>query len=124
MKELLDSLRLEEVLDYMGYGKLLIYAFIGGLVLTFLLYLFVREQRWIKYVPGLLMLIYGLFSLNRIDLSVNNFLEDNSLIGFIIGMAGGFATLLFGLILGVYNKPRKKKRTKSKVKEDADLKEK
>ena len=109
------------VLGYMGYGKMLIYAFIGAIVLTFILYLFVKEQRWVKYIPGILMLIYGLFNLNRIDLSANDFLEDNSLIGFIIGIAGGLATLLFGLILGVYNKPKKKK--KKRVRENTNNKE-
>lgn len=117
MKELLDTVKLE-MSDYMVYGKILMLIFLGTIIVTYIIHKLLIEQRWAKYIPGFLMLIFGLFSLTRIDISSNDFLNDNSLIGFIIGMAGGLATLLFGLILGVYNKPKKKKKPKSDVKEE------
>ena len=119
MKELLNSLRLEEIFGYMEYGKLLAIVFIGAIVVTYIFHKLIKGQRWVKYTPGLLLLIFGLYSLNKIDMSSNSFLEDNSLVGFITGIAGGFATMLFGLILGVFNKP-KKLRKKRNIKENEE----
>ena len=108
---------MEELLNYMGYGKTLVFIFLGTIVVTYIFHRLFREQRWVKYVPGLGMLLFGLFNLTRIDISSNTFLRDNSIVGFITGMAGGLATLLFGLILGVFNKPKKAKRSRRKQEE-------
>ncbi|NLY46632.1 MAG: hypothetical protein GX053_11715 [Tissierella sp.] len=116
MKELLNSLRLEEIFGYMEYGKLLAFVFLGAIVVTYICHRFFRGQRWIKYIPGLALLLFGLYSLTQIDISSNSFLEDNSLVGFVTGIAGGLATLLFGLILGVFNKPKKVKKKKENKK--------
>ena len=115
MKGLLNTLRLEEIIGYMEYVKLLTWVFLGAIVVTYLFHRLIKGQRWIKYMPGLALLIYGLFSLTQIDISSNNFLEGNSLVGFITGIAGGLATLLFALILGVFNKPKKVKKKKKKM---------
>ncbi|MDR7870763.1 MAG: hypothetical protein RIN55_07900 [Tissierellaceae bacterium] len=123
MKEILESLRLKEVFDYMGYGKTLALIFLSAVIVTYILHRFLKEQRWAKYIPGIVMLVYGLYSLTSIDISSNNFFEDNSLIGFVIGVAGGLATLLFGLILGVYNKPKKVKKAKKEEQKDISLEE-
>lgn len=114
MRKLLDSMRLNEILDYMGYGKSLVFIFLGAMVVTYIFHRFFKEQRWVKYMPGLAMLIFGLYSLTRIDISSSNFIHDNSITSFVTGMAGGLATLLFGLILGVFNKPKKVKRVRTK----------
>ncbi len=120
MREIVGKLNLEEMFAYMDYGKTLVFIFAGAMVITLICHMVFKGQRWVKYIPGLAMLIYGLFSLTRIDLSSNHFLEDNSLLGFIIGVAGGLATLLFGLILGVYNKPKKVKKKKNKDKKNPE----
>lgn len=115
MKKLLDSMRLNEMLDYMGYGKSLVFIFLGAMVVTYLFHRFFKGQRWVKYVPGLAMLIFGLYSLTRIDIASSNFIQDDSITSFVTGVAGGLATLLFGLILGVFNKPKKVKKKRRKV---------
>lgn len=120
MKELLNSLRLEEIFGYMEYGKLLAIVFFGAIVVTYIFHRLIKGQQWIKYIPGLALLIFGLYSLNQIDMSSNSFLEDNSLVGFVTGIAGGLATLLFGLILGVFNKPKKIKRKRSKREKEVE----
>lgn len=120
MMKLLNSLRIEEIFGYMEYGKLLALVFFGAIVVTYLFHRLFKGQRWIKYMPGFALLIFGLYSLTQIDMSSNSFLEDNSLVGFVTGIAGGLATLLFGLILGVFNKPkkiRKKKTNKENIEE-------
>lgn len=120
MMKLLNSLRIEEIFGYMEYGKLLALVFLGAIVVTYLFHRLFKGQRWIKYMPGFALLIFGLYSLTQIDMSSNSFLEDNSLVGFVTGIAGGLATLLFGLILGVFNKPkkiRKKKTNKENIEE-------
>lgn len=118
MKEILNSLRLEEIFGYMEYGKMLVFIFIGAIIVTIAFHLLLKEQRWAKYIPGLAMLIFGLYNLTQIDISSNTFLQDNSLTGFVTGVAGGLATLLFGLILGVFNKPKKVKKPKVRPEDD------
>lgn len=117
MREILKSLRLEEIFGYMEYGKLLAFVFLAAIVVTYIFHRFFKGQGWVKYMPGLALLLFGLFSLTQIDISSSVFLEDNSLLGFITGVAGGLATLLFGLILGVFNKPKKVKKPKKKQEE-------
>lgn len=114
MKELLNLLKLEEMYTYMAYGKTLLFIFLGAILITYLVHKLCTVQKWAKYIPGLALLVYGLFKLSKINVLTNDFLDDYSLIGFIIGIAGGFSTLLFGLILGIYNKPKKIKKTKDK----------
>lgn len=116
MEKLLSSLRIQEIFGYMEYGKLLAFVFLGAIVVTYLFHRLFKDQRWIKYIPGFALLIFGLYSLTQIDISPNSFLKDNSLVGFITGIAGGLATLLFGLILGVFNKPKKIKKKKKNQK--------
>lgn len=125
MKDILNSLRLEEMFGYLEYGKSLVFIFIAAIVITLLLHNFFNRQRWLKYMPGLAMMAFGLYSLSQIDISSNTFLEDNTLTGFVTGVAGGLATLLFGLILGVFSKPKKvKKGRRSKVnQEDTKIEE-
>lgn len=107
MKKILDSLRLREMLSYMGYGKSLTYISIAAMVVTYICHKIFKKQRWVKYLPGFIMVVFGLYSLTKVDVSVTNFLKDNSLTSFITGIAGGLSTLLFGLILGVFNKQKK-----------------
>lgn len=113
MKELLNALKLEEMSAYMGYGKTLLLIFLGTILITYLAHKLFTTQRWVKYMPGVALLIYGLFSLTKIDVFNNDIFDDNSVSGFIIGIAGGFSTLLFGLILGIYNKPKKIKKSRN-----------
>lgn len=117
MNKLLSSLRLEEMFSYIEYGKLLVFVFLGAIVVTYIFHRFFRGQRWVKYMPGLGLLIFGLYSLTQVDISSSTFLKDDSLLGFITGIAGGLATLLFGLILGVFNKAKKVKKPKKKKEE-------
>lgn len=110
MKELLNSLKLEEMSAYMEYGKTLLFIFLGAILITYLAHRLFTSQRWVKYIPGFVLLLYGLFSLTKINVLTNDIFDDNSVMGFITGMAVGFSTLLFGLILGIYNKPKKIKK--------------
>lgn len=105
---------MEELLNYTGYGKSLAFIFLGAIVVTYIFHRLFRQQRWAKYMPSLGMLIFGLYNLTEIDISSNTFLQDNSLMGFVTGIAGGLATLLFGLILGVFNKPKKVRKSRKK----------
>lgn len=114
MEKLMESLRLKEMLGYMGYGKILAYISLGAMIVTYIIHKIFKLKRWVKYIPGLLMIIFSLYNLTQLDISANNFLKDNSLIYLVLGLTGGMSTLLFALILGVFNKPKKVKEARRK----------
>lgn len=122
MKAILESLRIDEILEYMSYGKLLLIVFLISIVIVYLIQRFFGEYKWGKYMPGLLMLIYGIVNLFLVDFSREDFINQAGLVNFVIGFFGGFSAILFALILGVYNKPveEKKKRYIKKSEEERE----
>lgn len=112
---------MKELLDYTEYTSLMVYFALGGMVITFLLFWFLKKHRWAKYMPGLAMLLFGIFSLFRMDISTEQFLQDRNMIWFITGTAVGISTMLFGLILGVFAKEKKVKKPKKKRKAEPGI---
>lgn len=114
----------KELLDYTEYTSLMVYFTLAGVVVTFLVFKFIKKYKWAKYMPGLAMLLFGLFSLFRMDMSTEQFLQDKNMILFITGTTTGIATMLFGLILGVIvkdKKDKKEKKIRRKPKEEPDI---
>lgn len=107
----------KELLDYTEYTSLIVFFALAGIVTTFLIFWFLRkykQYKWAKYIPGLLLLIFGLFNLFMLDLSTEEFLKEKGMIWFITGTSVGIATLLFSLILGVISKEKKPKKSRNK----------
>lgn len=88
------------------YIIIVIMASIIAMVLTFFINMASKKLRFIKYLPGLLLVFIGMFSL----IIVLNRLFDrdslNNIIISLIALTSGACSLVFGLCIGIYNKDK------------------
>lgn len=103
---------MEEIIGYLQSGKIIIFISLICILLTFLFSKFFKGNRYIKYLPGSLFIGVGIFNFisGLISLADPESLNNFSL--FVVLTVAGLVGLLSGVIIGVYNKPvkRKKKR--------------
>ncbi len=115
---------MEEFLGHLEYAQLLGYASLAAIIITYITHrLFRRTNRAIKYLPGLLLIIIGVYNLYIVGNDLTRTAGISNLVLFILGVGSGFTGLLFGLILGVYNKEKKKKRKKRRKPKDRKISE-
>lgn len=106
---------MDELLDYLDYAKLLAYVSSVAIIITYISHrIFRRTNRAIKYLPGILLIIIGSYNLYTVGNDLTRSAGISYLVLFILGVGSGFIALLFGLILGVYNKEKKKKKRRKK----------
>lgn len=99
----MDDLKL-----HLEYGKTLAYVSIIAMAITITTHLIFKRNRYIKYLPGLIFIGIGLYNL----FSVSDITSKQSITNFLLmlmGFGGGIIGLFTGLIIGIYNKPRKNK---------------
>lgn len=88
------------------YIMFVIIASIVGIVLTFLINMTSRKLKFIKYIPGLLLIFIGMFSLIIVLNSLFDRESLNNIIISLIALTSGACSLIFGLCIGIYNKDR------------------
>lgn len=102
-----------EFLEHLEYAKLLGYISLASIIITYITHrIFRKTNRGIKYLPGLFFICIGLYNLYTVGNDLTRTAGISNLVLFIIGIGAGFIGLLFGLILGVYNKEKKVKKRK------------
>lgn len=108
-----------ELMEYMDLAKIMLYVTLGGIVITLIFHLILKDYRFVKYLPGALIVLAGLYNLLTIfnDLTEKSSIKNLEL--FLILEVAGFSSLFFALIIGIYTKPRKIKRKKKVEKEGA-----
>lgn len=100
-----------EFLEHLEYAKLLGYTSLASIIITYITHrLFMKHNRGIKYLPGIFLICIGLYNLYIVGNDLTRTAGISNLVLFLIGVGSGFIGLLFGLILGVYNKERKEKK--------------
>lgn len=108
---------MNELLDHLEYAKLLGYVSLGIMVITYIAHAIFREHRWPKYIPGLIVIVIGMYSLWTLGSDSSWIKGISNMVTILIGMGSGVMGLFFGLILGVYNKPKKIKKLKDSKEE-------
>lgn len=109
---------LKELLGYASDSTIIIYASLAAILLTIIIHLLFRKySRFLKYIPGTIMLIIGIFSLYKVLDSLVEAESLDELMNFISFVVSGLVGIFSALILGVYDKPRKKRRKKKKIEE-------
>lgn len=100
---------MKELLNHFEYVKLLSYVYLMIIIITYVVHRFVRMEEWIKYIPGFILIIIGVYGFIR--LITDDFWTKGvkNLMIILIGTSGGILGLLFGLVLGIYNKREKDK---------------
>ncbi len=84
------------------YMMLAIYIMIGAIALTFIINFISGRLSFLKYIPGLILILVGIFSL----FSVINALFDpkslDNIIIFVIAVGSGLVSVTFAAILGTF----------------------
>lgn len=113
-----------EFLEHLEYAKLLGYVSLASIIITYITHRIFRNiNRAIKYLPGIFLIIFGLYNLYTVGNDLTRTAGISNLVFFMLGVGAGFIGLLFGLILGVYNKEKKvKKQKRSKQSEIMEAK--
>lgn len=99
---------MDKILEMLGnnteYMLLSLIVILVAMVITFMVNFVAKRLRFAKYVPGLLLIFIGMFSLFMVinDLFAKSSL-DNLLIA-LICISSGLIALLFGLIIGIATK--------------------
>ncbi len=102
---------MDEFLEHLDYAKLLAYISLAVIIITYITHrIFRKTNRAIKYLPGLFLIIIGLYNLYTVGNDITRTAGISNLVLFLIGVGSGFVGLLFGLILGVYNKEKRPKK--------------
>ena len=114
---------LAELGGYYDDSRMIIYVTAAVMGITLLTHLIFRKIRIMKYLPGLIVLGIGLFNLYTVK---DTLTADESLVNlllFIIGTVAGLVGMLFALIIGIYSKPVKRKRRKTRTSKDEKTEE-
>lgn len=99
---------MKDLLNHLEYTKLFLIITVGMIALTYLVHIMFRKKRIVKYLPGLISIIIGIYGFLTIDAKVI-FLDDiNNMTIFAIGISVGFIGILVGLIIGIFNKDKYK----------------
>lgn len=106
-----------EFLEHLEYTKLFVYGSIASIIITYITHrVFLRSNRGIKYLPGIFLIGIGVYNLYTVGNDLTRTAGISNLVLFMIGVGTGLIGLLFGLILGVYNKEKRVKRKKKENK--------
>ena len=105
---------MEEFLTHLDNGKALIYVSLAAVVITLITHFIFKGIKFIKYIPGLIFIMVGFYSLYQMNGDFTSSDSISNLTLFLICFVGGSIGLLVGLIIGIYKKPR---RLKDKVSE-------
>ncbi len=108
---------LAEMGGYYDDSRMIIYVTLAVMGITLLTHLIFKKIRIMKYLPGLIVLGIGLFNLYSVKDTITADASLVNLLLFIIGTVAGLVGILFALIIGIYVKPVKRKRRKTKSKE-------
>lgn len=108
-----------EFSEHLEYVKLLGYVSLGSIIITYIIHRIFRDfNSAIKYLPGMFFIIFGLYNLYNIGNDLTLSTGISNLVSSMLGLGAGFIALLFGLILGVYNKEKRIKKRKKHTRND------
>lgn len=100
---------MSELLNHLEYAKLLSFIYLSIVIITYIVYRFGKFDKWVRYMPGLLSILIGIYGLFR--LIIDDFWTKGvgNMLIILIGISAGTVGLLFALILGILNKPKRSK---------------
>jgi predicted neutral ceramidase superfamily lipid hydrolase len=101
---------MDELLKHLDNWEVVLYISLACIVLTVVVNLIFGKYRFVKYIPGMIFIFVGLFNFFSVLDSLTEAESINNLSLFILLVVGGIIGLLSALIIGIYNKPIKKKK--------------
>lgn len=113
----------KELLEYVGDSTMIIYVSLAAMALTVIThFIFRKYSRFIKYLPGILILLMGIYSLYTVLDSILETESFGELMFSITFVVSGFVGIFSALILGVYHKPKKTRKKKNPQSEQKEQK--
>ena len=111
---------LAELGSYFSDSNLLIYVSLAVMAITLITHLIFKKISFIKYIPGLIVVIIGIYNFYGV---MNNITAESSIpslflfiVGIVSGLLGMFFALIIGILLVVLTRKRKvKAKTKPKA---------
>jgi len=104
-----------ELAEYFDNASLMVGVTAGVMALTLVTFFLFKKIRVLKYLPGFVVLLIGLYNLN----SVLDVLTAESslpvLLLAVIGVVAGLVGMLFALVIGIIAKPVKKRRRSTSI---------
>lgn len=97
---------MKELIVHLEFAKILGTFIFGSIIITSVTYLIFKKNRFIKYIPGLILMIVGIY--NVFYIGKDSFTLDgvNRLLLITITMVAGFIGISTGLIIGIFKKGR------------------
>ena len=105
---------MEELVNHLDNAKTLFYVSLAAVVVTLITHLIFKRYKYVKYLPGVAFIGFGFFSLYQVGNQLTESQSISNILLFLICVVGGFTGLLFALIIGIYNKPRRKRKKDKK----------
>lgn len=90
--------------DHYEFIVICIITILIGLLVTFMMSVFAKNLRFLKYLPGLILILIGVVSLLAV---LNNLFASSSLNNILVAvicLTSGVCSLLFALIVGIVTK--------------------
>lgn len=97
---------MKELLVHFEFAKILGGFAFASIIITSLTYLIFRKNRIIKYIPGLILIMIGIYNLFYVGEQSSTLEGVNRLLIVITTMISGFICLSTGLIIGIFTKGR------------------
>lgn len=97
---------MEELIIHLEFAKILAIIAIGAIIITIISYIIARKNRVVKYIPGLILIILGVYNLFYLGQDTSTIEGFNRLYVVIISMISGFIGLSTGLIIGILTKDK------------------
>lgn len=97
---------MEELIVHLEFAKILVAFALGVIVITSITYLIFRKSRIIKYIPGLILILIGIYNLYYIGGHSTTLEGVNRLLIVVTMLITGLIGLLTGLIIGIFTKGR------------------
>lgn len=108
----------DELMEYMDLTKIMLYITLGAIVITIIFHLVLKDYRFVKYLPGSVIVLAALYNLLTVFEDMTEKSTIKNLEMFLILAVAGFSSLFFALIIGIYTKPRKIRKKKKKVEKE------
>lgn len=96
----------ESVNGNLQYMIIVALAVVIALIVTFIINMFGKRMRFMRYIPGLVLVFIGMFALIMV---LNKLFDRDSLMNIYVALVcitSGICSLIFALCIGIYNKDR------------------
>lgn len=98
---------MDKIIIHLDFAKILGILSLIAVVLTVVLFLLAKNNRFIKYIPGLILFTIGLYNLLYLGKDSSVIEGIDRLYMIITSIISGFIGLSTGLIIGIVKKPKK-----------------